>query len=119
MGKKKADYVANIFARSQVLHVHQHALDALQQHIKSEYLEKPGPIHVLYKEYFNLVDLVDRRWNSVEEHHPNHKWKSKMLFTIIRFAIMNAWVHAVKHKLVKWLQWRTILARALLEYKSK
>jgi hypothetical protein len=95
-GKKKEQYVQNIFLRSETLHMRAGQVESLLQAVKSEFLPDPAPLHDFYRDYFNLVDLADRRWYSVEEHHKHHRWQSKMILSILRIATANTWVYVIK-----------------------
>jgi hypothetical protein len=73
-----------------------------------------GPLHIAYKANFNLVDLMDRHWNSVEEHHHHNNWKTKYTLYILRFAVFNAMVHARFSFGQDWKQFRFEVAKSLL-----
>lgn len=113
-GKKKVQFVENIFQRSEIIHKHSSALDKLHNSVQSDYLNDPAEIHDLYKEYFNLVDLADRRWYSVEEHHRHQKWQCKMVLSMLRTAVANCWVYASKMEYAEWLDWRVNLYKELM-----
>ena len=87
-------------------------LSALQQPA----LKDPAPLHVFYRAHFNLDDLTDRKWYAVEEHHPNHCWKSKFTLGILRFAVYDAWVHSTKAEYLPWKEWRMKIAQILYNY---
>ena len=113
--KKKAQFVENIFQRSEYLYKHSSALDKLQNYIQKQYLNDPAEIHDLYKDYFNLVDLADRHWYSVEEHHRHQKWQCKMVLAMLHTAVANSWVYASKVKYAEWMDWRVKLYKELKE----
>lgn len=114
-GKKKEDFVNKIAKRSATFHEHAQLIDILLQSIKMDYLTDPAPLHDFYKEHFNLVDLADRRWYSVEEHHQHHKWQSKVILSMLRTAVMNSWVFATKLEYHVWLSWREQLFQQLMQ----
>ena len=85
--------------------------------MEKNFLPDPAPLHNIYREYFNLVDLADRYWYSVQETHPNICWKSKLLLGNMRFGILNAWVLSVGVNYEEWKEFRANLARVLISYK--
>lgn len=113
-GGLKEQFVENIFQRSETLHKHSGDVARLQHYIQKKFLLDSAPIHDFYKEYFNLVDLADRRWYSVEEHHAHQKWERKMLLAMLRTATANAWVYVTKLEYQKWLPWRESLSEKLM-----
>jgi hypothetical protein len=113
-GGKKDQFVDNIFQRSETLHQHSGEVERLQHYIKTKFLPDGAPLHDFYKEYFNLVDLADRRWYSVEEHHSHQKWKCKMLLAMLCTAAANSWVYVTKLEYQKWLPWRRELSEKLM-----
>jgi hypothetical protein len=117
-GKTKVARIANILARSAIIHQQRNQLEELERYIKTKFSVAPGPPHAYYLSQFNLIDLANRKWNAVEEHHQNHHWKSKMILMILRFAVLNSWVYATKISLTKWKQWRFALAQEMLKYHS-
>ena len=85
------------------------------KNLLQKYKKNPAPAHVFYKDWFNLVDLVDRRWYSVEEHHQHQSWKTKMIIAMMRFAVINAWVYNQPIEYQKWEQWREEIAKELMK----
>lgn len=115
MGKAKASYVANIMKCSETLHGDMSKVLALQRSFQNTSLADPAPIHEFYRDNFNLVDLADRHWYSVEDRHHHHQWKTKMILAILCDAIMNLWVYASKMEYHSWLPWRITLAKTLMQ----
>jgi hypothetical protein len=113
-GKKKAGYVENICQCSESVHHHSHQVDAILRSISSEAISDPAPPHDFYKEWFNLIDLADRRWYAVEETHHHQKWETKMILAILCIAVMNTWVYVTKMEYKKWKVWRKALLRELI-----
>jgi hypothetical protein len=62
----------------------------------------PPSLHDFYRSWFNLVDLADRKWYSVENHHQQQNWKAKMIHAILRFAVLNAWAYSTTSNFMKW-----------------
>lgn len=118
-GKLKANLVDNISTRSQTVHRQYEEVERLTKDVRGNFHQIPGPAHNFYRAYFNLVDLADRKWNAVADHHGNRIWKSKMTLSILRFAVLNAWTFATKIKYEKWRDWRCTLACSILEINMK
>jgi len=113
--KKKADYVDKILRRIEIVHQDQTLLQKVQQYVESCYLQDPAPLHKFYREWFNLVDLTDRYWYDVQEAHQNTRWKSKMLFGIMRMFVINSWTLSVFDTYTPWLDFQNHLAKELIE----
>ena len=117
-GKKKEDYVRLIIARSTSLNTHLESILTAMKTIKEVALPDPAPLHDFYKAHFNFIDISDRRWYAVQEHHGNHNWRSKMLQFMLRYVVLNAWTHAIKIEYMHWKDWHGELGTALALYKQ-
>lgn len=115
IGKRKQDIIESILRRSATMNQEYFKVDAVEHSIATSYLSDPAPLHDRYKRYFNAVDLINRRWNAVEEHHHHHSWKTKMVLIILRLATYNAWVYHSQLQWRGWKQWRKELIRGMLE----
>ena len=113
-GKKKEDFVQTISARSATVHTQRSAVEKVLEDIRQPPTPDPSPFHDLYRESFNLVDLLDRRWYSVEEHHGHQSWKGKMILAILRFAMINTWTYCVNFEFENWLEWRENVFQSLM-----
>jgi hypothetical protein len=60
--------------------------------------------------------MVDKYWYRVQETHGNWKWKSKMLFSIMRFAVFDVWVYFTQVQYEKWADFRKYLAKELYDF---
>jgi hypothetical protein len=118
-GKNKASLIDNIVARSTTLHQNINELTVLKQKICSTWLPDPPPLHDFYRSWFNLVDLADRKWYSVENHHQQQNWKAKMIHAILRFAVLNAWVYSTTSNFMKWKEWRKQAAMGFMNYHTQ
>ena len=116
-GSKKAEYVSNIRVRVQHLREHIDVQATLERNLQSCSFSTDPPVNDFYRNFFNLVDLSDRRWYSVEEHHPIHQWKTKMLFAILRNAMLNVWTRAYLDCYSCWIDFREFLALRLFAQK--
>jgi len=61
-GKSKKDYVETILKHSNTMN---HNLNIVKAVLSTTNLADPAPMHVFYRDYFNLIDLIDRRWYAV------------------------------------------------------
>ena len=68
-GKNKAGYVDNIALRSETMNKQLSEVETLYHHVQHNSLKDPAPPHKFYREHFNAVDLADRKWYAVEDHH--------------------------------------------------
>lgn len=93
-GKKKRDIIDNILQRSTTVNKQLSDVEAMVKKFEANPPSEKAPMNDFYRLWFNLVDLSDRRWYSVEECHKNYKWQSKMLYALLRYGIMNCWVMA-------------------------
>lgn len=118
-GKTKAALIDNILARSATVHQEYERVESIKRRVLTDHLPIPGPAHQFYRAFFNLIDLADKKWNAVADHHGNQHWKSKMLLAILRFALLNAWTYATKIKYSSWLDWRRELALSILGLTAK
>jgi hypothetical protein len=110
------DLVNSILSQSCAENQHRLEWETLKFQLHKKFVEDPAPIHLFYQSHFNYVDLVDRSWNAVEEHHPNHDWKCKMVLTILRFGMINCWTCAIQKKFTLWKIWREKLAKNLADF---
>jgi len=107
--------VDNIKERSKIVHEKGNQLETLKNSFSTDNLADPAPLHEFYQDYFNLVDLVDRYWCEVEEHHHHKQGQTKMILAILRNAVINSWVYGNKSKFETWISWQNTLAEQLLK----
>lgn len=112
----KDEVVRRLLARSITMNTNRAALSDLLAVLLQPALKDPAPLHNFYRAHFNLDDLTDRKWYAVEEHHPNHSWKSKFTLSILRFAVYDAWVFGTKAEYSCWKNWRMTLAQKLYKF---
>ena len=74
------------------IYQHDSTLRSNLEILKDSRFPDPAPLHDFYKEWFNLIDIGNKKWYAVADHHPNHLWKSKMLFATMRHFMTNVWV---------------------------
>jgi hypothetical protein len=65
-----------------------------------------------------LVDIADRYWNEVEEHHHHQNWKSKVLLMMLRFALLNLWVYVARTEYQEWKEFRNKLAKEMIKFNT-
>jgi len=114
-GKAKKDYVENILKCSNTMNHNLNIVKAVQKSLSTTNLADPTPMHVFYRDYFNLIDLINRHWYAVEEHHYHQNWKTKVILAILHNATINAWAYATKLDYLEWPAWRTALVQKLLQ----
>jgi hypothetical protein len=63
---------------------------------KREYLKAlsspptpPDLPHQLYREQFNAIDLLDRQYYALQNHHTIEKWQPKYIMSMLQVAIVN------------------------------
>ena len=115
-GKKKEIIIENIYQRSKIFNKEYSKLENMTNMIENGSFVDPEPLHNLYRDWFNLVDLANKRWYSVEEHHARQSWKSKMVLALLRIATMNAWVYSMTKIPQTWLDWRESLFIQLMQF---
>jgi len=72
-------------------------------------------MHVFYRDYFNLIDLINGHWYAVEEHHHHQNCKTKVILAILHNAAINAWGYTTKLDYLECPAWRTALVQKLLQ----
>lgn len=112
-GKRKADYVENILLRVSTEYRNTDIASFVAKELETFYFSVTPPVHTLYRDHFNLVDLHDKRWYSVEETHPIHRWQTKHVLGILRNSMGNIWVKHFLEDPVEWLDFRKDLALEL------
>ena len=108
--------MTNILERVNTLHKKGSELTELIKYVDIKWLSDPAPAQDFYGTFFNFVDLADRYWYQVEDHHHNQHWKCKMLLSILRYAIVNTWVYATNSNYMNWKDFRKTLAKAMIKY---
>ena len=83
-GNRKLYTVSAILRRVAIIHRNRSKIEQLKEDLVRKRFESVAKVHVLYKEHFNWVDLADRRWGSVEEHHHHRSWKTKYALMLMR-----------------------------------
>ena len=71
------------------------------------------PITSCYKEHFNMVDLFDRSWYSIDDHHRVQNWRKKLLFNLMRVGTINAWTLSLTTEFSTLENWREKLIESL------
>ena len=91
-------------------------LQKVHKYVEKEAFPDPSPIHTFYRSHFNYVDLADKKWYKVSDHHGNWKWKSKMLHSILRMYMINLWGIAIQEKYEGWIEFRESLALDMIQF---
>jgi hypothetical protein len=84
--------------------------------IDTYWIPDPAPLHQFYRAHFNIVDLIDRYWYKVADCHHNIRWKSKLMFGIMRLGMVNCWALWLSVQYEQWRQFRLNTAMDLLGF---
>jgi len=114
---RKTDIIENILTRVGVVHKQMSAVEQMARQISTQYFSGNGKLHQCYREHFNWVDIANRSWNQVEEHHHHRDWRIKCLLSLMRFAVLNAMTHSKQNHGESWLQFRLTVAKILVQSK--
>ena len=114
--EKKSEFVEIIGNKSEISNKEKGMIEALKDHVDKNWSVDPAPIHNFYREWFNLVDMTDKYWYDVQDHHRNEKWKSRMLFSILRYFIYNVWALSTSEKFTLWKEFRAYLAKEMTQF---
>ena len=84
--------------------------------IDTFWLSDPAPLHVAYRDNFNLVDLVDRYWYFVADYHHNTQWEFRLLFGILQLKMINCWALWILNQYEEWKDFRENVAKELIHF---
>ena len=115
-GKKKDKYIENILNRVNTIHTNSTELIKLELDIKSKWKKDPSVIHDFYREWFNIIDIADGYWYSVEDNHHTQSWGCKMIHAILRHIMLISWAYHSLSKYESWIDYRTNVGRELTKY---
>jgi len=86
-GKLKSDIIKEIIEAKKVSNEQSSRfLAALQQ---SSSKESP-PHHTKYRDAFNAIDIHDKKWYKLQNHHAITKWKPKFIFALLGSGVVNS-----------------------------
>jgi len=51
----------------------------------------PAPQHEKYHDHFNAIDIHDKRWNYLQNHHVVRDWTAKFVLSLMQTGIVNSW----------------------------
>ena len=114
----KPEIIQNILRRTEYIYSKVSSIEQIKRFIKCQQYIKPAPAHDVYVNHFNFIDKIDRYWYSVQETHGNHRWRSKLLFSILRFAMQNVWIWHIQASYEPWQDFRKTLALELANFNS-
>jgi hypothetical protein len=118
-GQKKEVYVNNIMARVELVHCNNSPIQQLVQLLKSAWIPSNAPAHQWYRELFNIIDITDRHYKSVDHHHRIENWRVKFAYIILKYATINPWSTFAATRSLTYLEYRTNLATQLFNYATK
>jgi hypothetical protein len=96
--------------RVETIHKEKSFIEKIMDHVNKPSISDPAPIHVFYHNHFNLVDLADRYWYKVADSHGYWNWKTKFLFAIMKYFMINVWVISIQEEYQDWITFRKNLA---------
>jgi len=70
--------------------------------------------HQKYRECFNAIDLHDRLWYSLQNHHKNVNWRSKLVISLLISSVINSHVMYKHYENIGLIQFAEELAIDLL-----
>jgi hypothetical protein len=81
-----------------------------------ENTQHPSPSQITshYKKHFNPIDRHDKWWYKHAYSYPIHKWRSKMVISLVDMALVNVFVLYNDFKPEKITKFRILLARDLM-----
>jgi hypothetical protein len=100
---RKDGVINNIYQTAQVIHSTANPLKPLVWQLKSAWLPKKAPTHEVYKSFFNLIELTDCHFKSVDHHHCIEDWRVKFSQIILYFATLNVWSTFAANHLITYL----------------
>lgn len=112
-GKKKADLIEKILRRVSSVHDNLSGLKEFIRSSEDSIFPDPSPIHTLYGDHFNIVDIADKYWYTVNDGHRNEQWKSHLFLGLVRFQILNCWVMGNSVMPESWTTFRENLAKEM------
>ena len=71
IGATKRVIIDNILARVATLYGDNSDFEKKKRELRSSSLPNPSPLHKGYANFFNLIELADRTFYSVDENHPH------------------------------------------------
>src|SRR5690554_5196003 len=86
-----------------------------EKYLRTSFFTTPATLHQFYRAHFNLVDLANGYFYQVEDHHGQHQWRSKQMFSILRFFIINIWSASSQVQPKMWKVFRESLAKKLIQ----
>ena len=103
-GKLKGELVQEIFEAKKVSQQQtSQFLTALQQSSSKE-----SPPHLTkYREVFNAIDIHDKKWYKLQNHHAVTKWKPKFIFALLGSGVVNSHIlysHFQKEKFLFFIE---------------
>jgi hypothetical protein len=100
--------------RVNTVHQNYSAVQEVKDYILKRGNTSDSLVHRDYSELFNVVDLANRRFYKVNDHHRIENWKSKILLSAIRMGIFNCWSRWSVGTRESWKLFRENLAEELV-----
>lgn len=114
-GARKQNFIDNIITRSKLMNSDIDKAEGVLLALSKANFENMHIPNKLYRQHFNLVDLVDRYCAQFKNGHGVNNWRTKYILNILRTAIVNCWVRTQTLFYSSWATYRESLAEKLLE----
>lgn len=73
------------------------------------------PHHNHYRLHFNSIDLIDRLWNKIQNHHKIINWEAKFIISILQHAFINVYHISQVQSKTQPLEFYEQLAKIILD----
>lgn len=115
MEKQKQTAKPKLFVELNNVYTNVSQIEAIELSLTTNSILGSNPLpHELYKRTFNYIDLLDRKWYSVNESHLHNNWRIKMLISVLRIMTYSCYVLDSHKTLERWKVWRIRTAVDLL-----
>lgn len=89
-------------------------LEAVRLHSSAHPQSQVATVNSFYRSHFNYVDLLDRKWYSVDDSHIHQNWRTRYLLSLLPMMTINAWTLDNITTGETWKIWRSLCADELL-----
>jgi hypothetical protein len=82
-------------------------VEEMKRQLENASQEGGGSHHSYYRRTFNSIDLHDRKWYKLQDHHTTPNWMPKLIQTFQYIGVVNAHsIYSCQHKipLIKFFQ---------------
>lgn len=111
-GKLKKDLIQNLLKDQQIS---QTDVICAKKSLESATSSQTPLHHEYYRRNFNAIDLIDKAWYSLQNHHTIQEWESKYIISVLQLGILNSWTLFKFFENVSLLEFYEKLAKDLLD----